>query len=176
MPYKDQTAQREYQRKWNLKRRRDYFRGKSCINCGSKRQLELDHLDPATKVSHSIWTWSQKRREVELAKCQVLCKKCHRTKSSRETRNRQIGRPNQSSRILTTEQVQDILALIYSGNSNGIIAKTYNIGRTTVSNIRTGLSYKEVLRGSEQVSRESHKLESRIVTGDRIQLSEFGTP
>lgn len=32
-------------------------------------------------MSHRIWGWSLKRREIELAKCQVLCYNCHKTKT-----------------------------------------------------------------------------------------------
>lgn len=81
MPYKDPEAQREYQRAWAAKRRAAsraaFLADKSCARCGSTEDLELDHVNPADKVSHRIWTWSEKRRVAELAKCQVLCKPCH---------------------------------------------------------------------------------------------------
>jgi len=49
----------------------------------------VDHVDPMTKdpmaVKHNaIWAWSMKRREAELAKCQVLCVECHLSKSAQE--------------------------------------------------------------------------------------------
>lgn len=72
---------REYQRKWIKKRRDDYFKDKSCRKCGATDRLQLDHVDPTKKVSHNIWSWSAKRRDVELAKCQVLCDPCHKAKS-----------------------------------------------------------------------------------------------
>lgn len=73
--------QREYQRRWVAKRRADYFADKKCVRCGSTDDLELDHIDPRQKVSHSIWSWSASRRETELAKCQVLCEQCHKEKT-----------------------------------------------------------------------------------------------
>lgn len=81
MGYADQDRQREYQRNWVRKRREDFFLGKTCVRCGSAEQLELDHIDPATKISHYIWSWSSVRREAELLKCQVLCRTCHQVKS-----------------------------------------------------------------------------------------------
>lgn len=39
--------------------------------------LQLHHLNPEEKDSHKIWSWSQKRREAEIAKCIVLCWPCH---------------------------------------------------------------------------------------------------
>jgi hypothetical protein len=81
MGYKDPDRQREYQRAWTNRKRRvnraAYFAGKSCAWCGSVDQLELDHINPADKISHLIWTWSPLRRAAELAKCQALCKPCH---------------------------------------------------------------------------------------------------
>lgn len=82
MPYKDKEQQRKYQREWMAKRRSDFFADKSCVKCGSSEDLELDHIDPSTKVSHRIWSWSQKKRDEELAKCQILCDACHREKTS----------------------------------------------------------------------------------------------
>lgn len=82
MSYKDKSKQREYQRQWIAKRRSDFFAEKSCVVCDSKDRLELDHIDPSTKVSHAIWSWSQQRRETEIAKCQVLCHDCHQVKTT----------------------------------------------------------------------------------------------
>jgi len=81
MAYKDPEEQRRYQRQWVAKRRSDYLRDKSCVKCGSTEQLEIDHVDAKRKVHHTIWSWSKARREKELAKCQVLCRKHHKEKS-----------------------------------------------------------------------------------------------
>ena len=84
MPIKDLEARRTYQREWTRKRREDYFKDKFCVGCGSKDNLELDHKDRATKISHRIWNWSEARRNEELAKCQVLCNNCHLEKTKKE--------------------------------------------------------------------------------------------
>jgi hypothetical protein len=81
MPMATREAQREYQRRWKATRRAEWFKDKKCCRCGSTKNLELDHIDPSTKVDHQIWTWSQQKRDVELAKCQVLCKDCHKVKT-----------------------------------------------------------------------------------------------
>ena len=84
--YKDKQKQLQYQKTW-LKARRDaYFKGKFCVICGSSSNLELDHIDRSTKVSHSIWSWTKQRQELELKKCQILCKSCHRQKTNQENR------------------------------------------------------------------------------------------
>ena len=82
MPYKNIEAKREYQRNWVAKRKSEWFLNNGpCVKCASWADLELDHIDPDTKVTNSIWSWSEKRREEELAKCQILCSKCHKKKT-----------------------------------------------------------------------------------------------
>lgn len=81
MSYEDTEARKaylkEYRRKWMAERRRAWFADKLCEKCGSNNKLQIHHIDPSTKVDHKIWSWSKKRRDVELAKCQVLCYYCH---------------------------------------------------------------------------------------------------
>ena len=55
-----------------------------CGRCGSWEQLELDHIDPSTKIDHKIWTWKADRREEELKKCQALCHVCHIKKTAED--------------------------------------------------------------------------------------------
>ncbi len=83
MPYKDKQKQRDYQKRWIAKRRSDFFNGKSCVLCGSGESLELDHIIEADKTCHKIWSWAKVRRELEIQKCQVLCKVCHLVKTSK---------------------------------------------------------------------------------------------
>lgn len=84
MSYKDPVKQREYQRLWVKDRRAAFFAGKTCAHCGSTDRLELDHIDPAEKTSHRIWSWSWKRILDEASKCQILCSDCHRRKTYEE--------------------------------------------------------------------------------------------
>ena len=78
MPYKNPEARRKYMRLWMKRRRDEFFHDKTCEKCPSSENLELHHKDPASKISHRIWGWSKERREAEIAKCSVLCYKCHR--------------------------------------------------------------------------------------------------
>lgn len=65
------------------RRRKEWFDiNGPCSKCSSWENLEVDHIDPLNKIAHKIWQWSKERREEELAKCQVLCKVCHRQKTS----------------------------------------------------------------------------------------------
>ena len=57
--------------------------GEKCVKCGSKENLEIDHIDPHKKsfsigkfITHS---WAKIKPEID--KCQLLCKACHKTKS-----------------------------------------------------------------------------------------------
>ncbi|MCA1841504.1 MAG: helix-turn-helix domain-containing protein [Actinobacteria bacterium] len=84
MPIKDPEARRRYQREWMRQRREEYFSDKVCIKCDSTENLELDHIDPALKIDHKIWSWAKPRREKELAKCQPLCSDCHKAKTFEE--------------------------------------------------------------------------------------------
>lgn len=81
-------AKRAYQREWVRARRDEWIesQGGACVYCGSTDNLEVDHKDPKTKKCNprAIWSRSKSFREVELAKCQVLCADCHKTKSDAE--------------------------------------------------------------------------------------------
>lgn len=84
MPYKDKAKQKEFARSWIASRRADFFKGKICVDCGSDQRLELDHLDPSQKESHRIWSWAKERREAEIAKCTIRCRKCHQLRHAAE--------------------------------------------------------------------------------------------
>lgn len=88
---KDTRDRRQYMRKYQgawLKARRQAWLDANgpCRKCGSSEKLEVDHVDPSTKVTHNVWSLSEAKRLAELAKCQVLCEKCHQKKSDEERR------------------------------------------------------------------------------------------
>jgi hypothetical protein len=35
------------------------------------------HFDPFDKVAHRVWSWTPAKRDAELAKCIILCRRCH---------------------------------------------------------------------------------------------------
>lgn len=86
MGYKDPEKQREYQRKWCAKNRAKFLEGKICTfpGCSSVINLEVDHIDRTKKDSHRIWSWSEKKREEELKKCQILCEEHHKEKTKKD--------------------------------------------------------------------------------------------
>ena len=64
--------------------------GGKCVKCGCTETLEFDHIDPSTK-SFNIAAGYTKPKEVlleELAKCQLLCNKCHIEKSKKDLKFR----------------------------------------------------------------------------------------
>jgi hypothetical protein len=64
--------------------------GGKCIECGCKETLEFDHIDPSTK-SFNIAAGYTKPKEIlleEVAKCQLLCNKCHIEKSKKDLKFR----------------------------------------------------------------------------------------
>lgn len=82
MPYADPRKQSAYQARRMSQLRNEWLEANGpCVRCGSRDNLEIDHVDPWLKVSHRIWSWSKERRDVELAKCQVLCRACHKKKT-----------------------------------------------------------------------------------------------
>ena len=61
--------------------------GGKCVICGELYNLEFDHIDPKSKT-YTISRLLSSARSIlikELQKCQLLCKRCHRLKSIRDT-------------------------------------------------------------------------------------------
>lgn len=101
-----------YDRERRARIRAAFFDGRTCALCGSSDRLELDHVNPETKVSHNIWSWSEIRRQDELKKCRVLCYNCHMTKSKTE---RAKGTQKVKSHKLTNAQIIEIRELYSTG-------------------------------------------------------------
>lgn len=79
----------EYQRAWIARRRSAWIesQGGACVMCGSTDALEVDHVDPSTKLCNPTKIWSRNAafRLAELSKCQVLCHDCHLDKTFTDT-------------------------------------------------------------------------------------------
>lgn len=78
----------EYLKKRYYTRRKQaisYLGGK-CVRCASDRRLELDHIDKTTKEFDigKFWGTGLDRFWKEVAKCQLLCKRCHMDKTNVE--------------------------------------------------------------------------------------------
>lgn len=75
-----------YERVVKERRRKWFEENGPCVDCGTWDNLELDHDDPAIKVSHTVWSWSDAKRLEELAKCKARCHGCHLEKTKRDLR------------------------------------------------------------------------------------------
>ena len=105
---------KKYQREWLRKKRAKWLKENGpCVTCGSNEKLEVDHIDPKTKTTHSFWSWSDLRRNEELKKCQVLCRACHKIKTKKDLSNFFKDRPNYSARKYSLEQVKQCMEDFY---------------------------------------------------------------
>lgn len=130
----------EYQREWYQARRQAWFAENGpCKRCGSWENLELDHIDPSTKSHHRIWSWAKDRREAELAKCQVLCRKCHVRKSIENGDNPGVSQ----SAKLTWEQVCEIRRQLAEGVKGVVLAKHYGVTTESISAIKIWKTWKK---------------------------------
>lgn len=71
------------------KRRAEYVErlGGKCVRCGSKDELEIDHIVPNEKsfnLAAALAGWSKKRIEAEIVKCELLCKTHHLDKTRKD--------------------------------------------------------------------------------------------
>ena len=80
---------RDYMLRRYHKRREEAFKllGGYCVRCGNEDNLEVDHIDPRAKafdIFSRTWSMPHVKFLAEIAKCQLLCRACHRDKSNRE--------------------------------------------------------------------------------------------
>lgn len=143
MPCKTPELQRAYQLKWVHTRRNAWIesQGGKCVQCGSTEKLEVDHIDPTTKKwkPSSVWSRKQVDRDMELAKCQVLCKECHEIKTAGENRERK-GEKASSSKLKEC-QVLEIKRQLAEGAQGAALAAQYGVSKGTISSIKTGDSW-----------------------------------
>ena len=65
--------------------------GGKCISCGVTKNLEFDHIDDAKK-EYNVSNAVRNTKEIfweEVAKCQLLCVKCHNKKTTAQKRAKQ---------------------------------------------------------------------------------------
>lgn len=87
MAHTKETRKRAYEK---IKTRRaEFLKGKKCP-CGSEEKLNIHHINPSEKVDHKVWSWKKERMDAELAKCTVLCEKCHVELHAKERRDGDI--------------------------------------------------------------------------------------
>ena len=131
MPYADPERQREYSREWIARRRAAWFEGRYCLLCGTNKDLVLHHIDPTVKVSHRIWSWSQGRRNAELAKCTTLCDPCHHA-CHLPTVRAVVGKITRETAIIIRERYQS------GGITLRELGEIYRLTESTVGRIARG--------------------------------------
>jgi hypothetical protein len=132
MPLASREAQREYQRQWIARRKSVWFAENGpCVRCQSWNDLTLDHIDPSQKISHSVWSWSQSKREAELAKCQILCLSCHNLKSAGE---KAMGLANGRGTV-SDETVREIRARVAAGERQIDVSISLGLTRGYINGI-----------------------------------------
>ena len=142
MPMATREAQREYQNSWVQARRAKWLSENGpCVLCGSDLDLQVDHIDPATKEIHvaTLWGMSEKnpKRVAELAKCRVLCAECHLVKSKTE----KLKGCAVPCAKLTPEQVHQIRG---STESWYRIGHLFPVSKCQFYKVRRGETYKLV--------------------------------
>jgi 5-methylcytosine-specific restriction endonuclease McrA len=90
------ACKKRYAVKVKLRRIEWFKENGPCCKCGSWENLELDHKIPVKRGdkwdNKQIWFWSLQRRLKELSLCQILCRPCHRKKTSSDFRTYRHGR------------------------------------------------------------------------------------
>jgi len=68
--------------------------GGKCIDCGSIKNLEFDHIDPKTKKGNvsEIANWKLERFLAEVDKCVLRCAPCHQNRHRNEAQGHGEGR------------------------------------------------------------------------------------
>ena len=113
--------------------------GGRCVMCGEMNHdlLEFDHIDPFTKsIDISAHLTSTKFIQSELSKLQLLCRKCHKSKTFKDHSTFKICGENNPSSKLTMEQVVEIREKYSPGiYSYNMLASEYGVSKTTIIDI-----------------------------------------
>lgn len=148
MAYKTKLSKREYQKTWISQRRAAWIEEHGpCVRCGSRENLQVDHVDPKKKTIKISQVWSRRKevRDAELSKCQVLCECCHKLKSlSDGSREGCVLRGDRNPNTKLSES--DVLSIREEIKTESIrsVARKYSVDHTTILSLRDGLTWKHV--------------------------------
>jgi 5-methylcytosine-specific restriction endonuclease McrA len=149
-----EEEQREYQRLWILERRQDWIAANGpCNECGSWDELEVDHVDAATKSMYVSVVWSMAldnpKRVAELAKCQVLCHPCHIEKSrvAGDFKRGKLHGEQMWNTHLSDSDVEDIVRLLATGTmTHRVVGEKFGVARNVITDINRGATWKHIPR------------------------------
>lgn len=143
MPHTPETRARAYQKVRRTRSEWIEVNG-PCAECGSRDRLEVDHVDPRQKVSHSIWSWEPVKRAAELSKCRVLCRVCHKRKTALYQSEAFTGRSVPSIRKLSDRDVLKAVLMRQSGMTVREIAPKFGVSHPTIATLtRAAMDGKE---------------------------------
>lgn len=124
------------------RRRSEWIANNGPCSCGSTDRLEVDHIDPTQKaISISdVWTRCAEVREAELAKCQVLCYKCHKAKTKRDLANNHHPHHNFGEDVVNAVRIAHRM-----GDSVASLARLHGTTWHSMNQMIQGITYKHVL-------------------------------
>lgn len=140
---------KEYHQKYYANRKQEYvdLLGGRCIKCGSKDNLEFDHIDKNSRKFIIIKILKRKKEIVlkELKKCQLLCSICHRKKSGKENQcgGRVKGEKSNLAK-LSDNEVIEIKKRLNNEESCSSIAKKYGVTSMNIRCIKNGKSWRHI--------------------------------
>ena len=142
---------RNYSREYYHTRKNELlFRlGNKCAVCGISEGLTFDHIDPLKKsfnISHLL-NRSKEDTDLELTKCQLLCRKCHIEKNrvdGSRTKNSVKG-SRVGSAVLDEAKVRIIRKMLEEGEKGNKIARMFKVNKATIYFIRKGVTWKHVI-------------------------------
>lgn len=125
---------RKNNREFMAKRRSDWIAANGpCKHCGSNQKLEVDHINPLKKVKDAWQIWSLKDRNIELAKCQVLCHDCHLKKTKTEGTQRFLH-----------DEVVELRQYVADGTSCEELSMLFNASIARINRVIHGKTFKNV--------------------------------
>ena len=174
-PIRDADARRRYHREWIARRRAEFFAGKTCLDCGTTEQLELDRRDTTENVNHRLWSWSSTRREAELAKYDVRCSACRRDRlAERQMRHGTRGRYEKGCRCEACRQAKSRRNAQYREQHKDKLTETRRPRRKTTRASRSASGIVGVYHVPE--ASRSKPWRAQISVGKRlIHLGMFAT-
>jgi hypothetical protein len=147
MPYSDKKKQREFQRKWMAKRRKDYFKNKLCQHSDGciSRATTLFQCVSYFPNSGYHRLWSMKDYLKRLDSFVVVCDKHHKQLWLEWHGDRLTGKPGVPKK-LNIDQVRSIKRMLvmpeYSHCSLRKIGRIYNVSHYTIMAIRDNKIWK----------------------------------
>jgi hypothetical protein len=117
-------------------------------HCGTDKRLQIDPIDYKTKkfdVTPALRSKPWEEILVELKKCQLLCKECHKIKTKKEGSNlvKIKGSANGQSK-LTEQDVIAVKQLLLNKEPCRSIAEKFKVSRETISAIKIGRSWSHI--------------------------------